>query len=123
MYNPYYQQNYQQNQTNDMAWCQGEAGAKSFPVAPGHTLPIFDSEANTFYVKSVDIMGRPLPLRIYDYMERDTTPKSDDKNYIEKDLWDSTITAFNEKLDTLLELMNKKPEPEKKSVKEKADAK
>lgn len=89
MYNPYYQQNYQQNQTNDMAWCQGEAGAKSFPVAPGHTLPIFDSEANTFYVKSVDIMGRPLPLRIYDYVERDTTPKSDDKNYIEKDLWDS----------------------------------
>lgn len=54
------------NQSNDsnslMVWVQGKAGAQSYPVARGTTLPLFDSEGDYVYIKSVDNNGIPLPL-------------------------------------------------------------
>lgn len=50
-------------QSNDyFIWVQGEAGAKSYPVARGTTLPLFDSEGDYVYFKSVDMNGMPQPL-------------------------------------------------------------
>lgn len=51
-------------------WVQGESGAKSYLVAPGHTVMLMDSEAQTFYIKQADASGVPMPLRIFDYTER-----------------------------------------------------
>ena len=51
-------------------WVQGEAGAKSYLVAPGQSLILMDSESEVFYIKSTDISGVPQPLRIFDYKER-----------------------------------------------------
>lgn len=59
-----------QAQQNTPIWVQGEAGAKSFLVAPGQSLILMDSEAEVFYIKSTDASGVPLPLRIFDYKER-----------------------------------------------------
>ena len=69
---PYYQnyQNYSQNQ--GIVWVQGEAGAKSYLVAAGQSALLMDSENSTFYIKSTDMSGMPLPLRIFDYKERTT---------------------------------------------------
>lgn len=53
-------------------WVQGEAGAKSFLVAPGQSLILMDSEADVFYIKASDAAGMPQPLRIFDYKERVT---------------------------------------------------
>lgn len=55
---------------NGILWVQGEAGAKSWAVAPGKSVMLMDSESNTFYIKSSDQSGMPLPLRIFDYTER-----------------------------------------------------
>lgn len=55
---------------NDIVWVQGEAGAKSYPVAPNTRLMLMDSESDVFYIKSVDGSGMPLPLRTFDYVER-----------------------------------------------------
>lgn len=55
---------------NGLKWVQGEAGAKSYPVAPGCTVMLMDSESNVFYLKTVDASGMPLPLRVFDYNER-----------------------------------------------------
>lgn len=33
-----------------------------------------DSESNTFYIKSADASGMPMPLRIFDYKERNPEP-------------------------------------------------
>lgn len=55
---------------NGLIWVQGEAGAKSYLVAPGHTLMLMDSEAQVFYIKQADASGMPMPLRIFDYAER-----------------------------------------------------
>ena len=51
-------------------WVQGEAGAKSWAVAPGKSVMLMDSESSTFYIKSSDNSGMPMPLRIFDYKER-----------------------------------------------------
>lgn len=60
-----------QPQINGINWVQGEAGAKAVPVQPGQKALLMDSETNVFYVKSSDVSGMPLPLRIFEYKEVD----------------------------------------------------
>lgn len=55
--------------SNSIIWVQGEAGAKSYLVAPNTTLMLMDSESQTFYLKSSDASGVPLPLRKFTYVE------------------------------------------------------
>ena len=50
---------------------QGEAGAKSYPVAPNSKVLLMDSESPVLYVKSVNANGMPEPLCIYDLVQRD----------------------------------------------------
>ena len=72
------QQPQPQPQTNNgLIWVQGEAGAKSYLVAPNTTIMLMDSEASKFYLKSADASGMPLPLRIFDYKERTTAAQQD----------------------------------------------
>ena len=82
-YNPQYQQpmgqfqNQQPVRQNNggFVWIQGgEAGAKSYLVAPGETVMLMDSENPVFFLKSADASGMPMPLRIFDYKERTETP-------------------------------------------------
>lgn len=60
--------------TGDIQWVQGEVGAKSYPVAPGHSVLLMDSENSVFYIKTLDASGMPLPLRTFDYSERMGVP-------------------------------------------------
>ena len=61
-----------QQQSSQIIWVSGEAGAKSYLVAPGNTVMLLDAENSVFYLKSADASGMPLPLRIFDYKERTT---------------------------------------------------
>lgn len=63
------QQQPMQQQSQGMIWVQGEAAGKSYLVAPGNTVPLWDSERQTIYLKSVDNSGIPT-MRILDYTER-----------------------------------------------------
>lgn len=56
--------------SNDINWVQGEADAKSRPVAAGHSVILMDTEDSVMYIKTVDQSGMPQPLRIFDYKER-----------------------------------------------------
>lgn len=74
-YNPYqsyqYPTNYQNVPSNNgIVWVQGEAGAKSYLVGAGQSVLLMDSESSTFYIKSTDNSGMPMPLRVFDYKER-----------------------------------------------------
>ena len=62
-----------QQANNGLIWVQGEAGAKSYIVAPGNTIMLMDSEGERFYLKSADASGMPMPLRIFEYKERTET--------------------------------------------------
>ena len=66
-------------QSSQIIQVSGEAGAKSYLVAPGNTVMLLDAENSVFYLKSADASGMPLPLRIFDYKERQNTPTSDFK--------------------------------------------
>ena len=66
----------QQVQNNPMIWVQGETGAKSYLLAPNTTLPLWDSEAQTIYLKSSDASGMP-SMKILDYTVRgNSTPQT-----------------------------------------------
>ena len=63
------------NQQNSFVqWVQGENAAKSFPIAPNTSVPLFDSEANVIYIKSADASGMP-SIKILDYTVRDSEPR------------------------------------------------
>lgn len=65
-------QNQQFNaQNNGIIWVQGEAGAKSYLIAPNTTIPLWDAENQVIYLKSADNSGMP-NIKILDYTIRDT---------------------------------------------------
>lgn len=83
-YQPYYPQvpmslpqtQQTQAQTNSsIIWVQGEAGAKSYLVAPNTTVQLWDSERQTIYLKSADASGMP-SIKILDYEIRSEAPRS-----------------------------------------------
>ena len=72
--NPYMQyqpvQQTQQQPQGSIIWVSGEAGAKSFLVAPNTSVVLFDSEGETVYIKSADASGMP-SMKILDYTIRE----------------------------------------------------
>ena len=98
-------------------WVQGEAGAKSYPVARGTTVPLFDSEGDYVYFKSVDSNGVPLPLItkvISDPPHKEKikvieeeTEKKDMNNYITKDVYDELKKKYEALENRILELETK----------------
>lgn len=66
----YYPTQQTQQQSNGIIWVQGEAGAKSYLVAPNTTVQLWDSEAQTIYLKSADASGMP-SIKTLDYTVRD----------------------------------------------------
>jgi len=79
-YQPWYPNNYQMQQQagNGIIYVQGEAAAKSFDkILPGQSIPLFDSEENCFYIKTMSAAGIPQPLEIYDYKKREVVEKNE----------------------------------------------
>lgn len=93
----------QPQQNNSMVWVQGEAGAKAFALPPNTTIPLWDSEAQVIYIKSVDANGKPT-MTILDYVDR-SAPTDQKENvtveYATKEQIDSLteqFKSFNDKL-------------------------
>ena len=87
--NAYPQMNTQQQQIqNGIIWVQGEAAAKSYPVAPNSSVALWDSEANVIYIKSADGSGMP-SMKVVDYTMRDTNARraemSPQSDFVTKD--------------------------------------
>jgi len=79
-YQQYYPQ-YQQHQPqtgNSIIWVQGEAGAKSYMVAPNTTVQLWDSEAQVIYLKSADASGMP-SIKTLDYTIRELPRQTNEK--------------------------------------------
>ena len=79
-YQPQYQPQFQQQAPTQPApaqqniiWVQGEAAARGYLMAPNTTLPLWDSESNTIFLKTTDAAGMP-SMKVLDYTIRDTTP-------------------------------------------------
>lgn len=128
LYQSPYNQPYQQPQTaispvqtpqtpaqmqGGLIWVQGEAGAKSYLVAPNNTVQLWDSESQTIYLKSADASGMP-SMKILDYTIRETAKNTANSasvvmpdnlpDYATKDeikVVSEQITALRERVDSL----------------------
>lgn len=58
-----------QQNSSGIVWVQGEAGAKSYNVAPNSSVLLMDSEGQRFFLKSADASGMPMPLRVFKFEE------------------------------------------------------
>ena len=128
-YNPYQPSNQftaipspQTMANSSLIWVQGEAGAKSYPVAPGNRVALFDSENPVVYVKEVDIYGKPLEIKIYDLVERTSAveqvpkePKIDLSKYITREeMIDSITAAVSQEVEKAISEISLKPTSSKK---------
>ena len=85
-------------------WIQGENAAKAYPIMPGNTGFLMDSESNYFYIKQVAFNGMPNPLRKFKYEEvieqpNDIPVATEVSNYVTKD-------DLNKAMDKLVEMMS-----------------
>lgn len=110
-----------QPQTNEVSnsyltWVQGKAGAQSYPVARGTTLPLFDSEGDYLYIKSVDNNGIPLPLVTKVISDPpvevkaevvETQSQVDMSNYVTRESYDSLAKKYTDLESRILELETK----------------
>lgn len=101
----------QQPTSSGINWVQGEEGAKAYLTVPGVPVLLMDSENNTFYIKSSDQSGMPLPLRIFDYTERTTASKPTVQQQTGVDF--VTREEFNALEDKLNALLAKEQKPAK----------
>lgn len=99
-YFPQTYQAYPSNAQNPIIWVQGEAGAKSYMVAPNQTVQLWDSEAQVIYLKSADASGMP-SIKTLDYTIRGGSPQkpeiSDLSGFATKD----EVTALKKEINAL----------------------
>jgi hypothetical protein len=114
----------QQPVQGGLIWVQGEAGAKSYLVAPNNTVQLWDSEAQTIYLKSADAAGMP-SMKILDYTIREsnrnapisapTTTDGNLSNFATKDeirVVSEQITALRERVDGITKRRRREDEDE-----------
>lgn len=91
-----------QQANNGIIWIQGEAGAKSYLISPNTTIPLWDSESQTIYLKSADASGMPT-MKILDYTirEQNSQPTSalmQSSDYVTHD----ELSAFEERITKMI---------------------
>lgn len=116
MYNPYNMQLPQQPQQSGLLWVQGEAGAKSWFVGKGETVLLMDSENPVFYLKSSDASGMPLPLRIFDYSERQNIAQVSQPVIENEYVTREELQELNAKYEELKSLIEAKKPAQKKGA-------
>lgn len=106
---PQFQQPAPPPQTNQgLLWVQGEAGAKSYLMAPNTTVLLMDSEGSRFYLKSTDNAGMP-SMRTFEYTEilqntpqaPQTVPDNLDSKYVTRGEYDALNAKYAEIMDKL----------------------
>lgn len=102
VFQPQYQPQMQQNGVNaansqqgGLIWVQGEAAAKSYMVAPGNTVQLWDSEEKVIYLKSADPSGMP-SMKILDYTIRGEEKEEPAKEYATKEELDALAEKVKE---------------------------
>ena len=111
----------QMSQNPSMIWVQGEAGAKAFPLTPGNTISLWDSENPTIYIKSSDASGIP-SMKVIDYVVREQgeprknsltekQPEIDLSGFVTYEELDNRLKALTNKIENLA---NRQQKPQQK---------
>ena len=76
-------------------WVQGEAAAKSYLIAPGSTVPLWDSEDKIIYLKSADPSGMP-SMKVLEYKIRGEEEPKPAPEYVTKADFDALAEKVKE---------------------------
>ena len=90
---------------NTFAWIQGEEAAKAYPVAPGNTIVLIDSDKPIMYMKTADLSGRPQPIQIrylvsqeeYDKIHNVKISNQNEEEFVTKEYFDKCIAELDNK--------------------------
>ena len=96
----------QTNQQSGIIWVQGESAAKSYLVAPGSTVQLWDSEEKIIYLKSADASGMP-SMKVLDYTIRGEETAKPAEEYATK----TELAALAEKIRELKSELAAKKKP------------
>ena len=85
----------------------GLNGVNRYPVAPGNSVALKDANSMTLFVKSVDLSGALLPLRVFwlneitqEYLDRETPVSRAEFNQM-----NTTLNSLSESLASLKQFM------------------
>lgn len=88
----------------------GLNGVNRYPVAPGNSVALKDANSMTLYVKSVDLSGALLPLRVFqmnevtqEYLDRETPVSRAEFNQLSNTLSElaKSMSGMNQMLEDL----------------------
>jgi hypothetical protein len=94
-YAPSYLASRQPANTTNIMWTMGLEGAKAYPIAPGRTILLMDSECAKFYIKTMDANGFAT-LRTFTFAEEEQVASHPD--YVTKEQLEASIAAVLEQL-------------------------
>lgn len=86
------------NNNTNIVWTMGLESAKAYPLFPGRTIMLMDSENPRFFIKSVDNNGYAT-LKAYTFQEEPTSqPAAPTNNFITKEQLDMAIDSILDKM-------------------------
>lgn len=89
------------NAQSGIIWVQGAEAAKSYLVAPGNTVQLWDSEAQVIYLKSADASGMP-SIKTLDYTIRESQAQP------QVPMYDSNVASDIKALKERVELLSRR---------------
>lgn len=97
-------QNQPQTQ-NTFVWIQGEEAARNYPVAPGNTVVLIESDKPIMYMKSADLSGRPQPMQVrylvseedYRKIQNGSNLQVNDDTYVTKEYFEKKMSELDNK--------------------------
>lgn len=105
-----------QNDILEVRFIQGGSNsAKAYPVMPGKTVLLMDTEESKFFLKTMEVNGVPKPLREFKYAEIFEAPAEEIPAAVEVKPDYVTKDDFNAFADKMISMMSeRKPRYEKK---------
>jgi len=99
----------QPQMNSSITWVQGETGAKAYPVAPGNTVDLWDTEEQVIYLKSADASGLP-SMKVLDYTVRESgkkeEPQLDTSKFVTYEDLEKKLAQLDAKVDRLSKKSN-----------------
>ena len=90
---------------NTFAWIQGEEAARNYPVAPGNTVVLIDSDKPVMYMKTTDLSGRPQQMQTrylvskedFDKLQNGASFSQNEEEYVTKEYFDQKMAELDNK--------------------------
>lgn len=92
-----------QQPQNPIIWVKGEQEANNYLIAPNSTVPLWDSDTETIYLKQSDATGRVTTKILRYTIEEPKTETGEPSNYVTKEDFESFADRLQKQLDKLME--------------------